>query len=48
MLRHLDFLIDIINQKIIEHFRLNIQPQITIYLEKSFIVLCKRNNIFLY
>ena len=35
MLKHLDFLTDIINKKIIEHFKLNIQPQITIYLEKS-------------
>ena len=34
-LRHLELLIDIINKKIIEHFRLNIQAQITINLEKS-------------
>ena len=31
-LRHFELFTDIINKKIIEHFKLNIQPQITIYL----------------
>ena len=35
MLRHLDFLTDIINKKIIEHFKLSNHLEISIYKEKS-------------